>query len=59
MIGARHGTRLTLRVDNDGIARIPAAMAGSTLQFFAERYEPITVSDWDGQSLSLSFKQSR
>lgn len=59
MIGARHGTRLTLRVDSDGIARLPAAMAGSTLQFFAERYEPVTVRDWDGLSLSLSFKQSR
>lgn len=54
-IGDRTGTMLRLPVDENGVAYIPGALAGSTLSFSASGYEPI-VRSWSGQRLDLDLQ---
>jgi protocatechuate 3,4-dioxygenase beta subunit len=59
MIGDHTGSRLQLRLDDDGVGYIPAALSGSTLSFSAVGYAPAVISGWDGQRLDLQLERTR
>jgi hypothetical protein len=57
-LGKRTGTQMTLHLDDDGVAYIPSALAGSTLTFSVTGYESAIVPAWNGQSLNLQLEQT-
>ena len=56
-LGERHGSSLQVRLDENGLGRIPSALAGSTLTFYAGNYVPAVVRDWSGQELDLQLEK--
>lgn len=53
MIGDGNGSKLQLRLDENGIGYIPEALTGSTLSFSAYRYAPTVIRAWSGQELDV------
>jgi hypothetical protein len=57
MVGERNGSRLQLRLDQNGVGSIPSALQGSTISFSAFGYAPVVIRDWNGQSLDLQLEK--
>lgn len=56
MIGDRSGSDFHVVLDENGIGYLPSALAGSTLSFSANGYEPRVVRSWNGQGLELELE---
>jgi Carboxypeptidase regulatory-like domain len=50
------GIGFQLSFDENGLAYIPSALAGSTLSFSARGYAPVSIREWNGQSLTLDLR---
>lgn len=56
-IEGRPGSGLRLHLDENGVAYIPRALAGSTLTFHVSSYVPAVVSEWGGEELDLQLER--
>jgi Carboxypeptidase regulatory-like domain len=54
--GSWSGIGFQLSLDENGLAYIPSALAGSTLSFSARGYALVTIREWNGQSLTLDLR---
>jgi hypothetical protein len=52
-----NGSRLTIRLDENGIGYLSSTLAGSTISFHATGYQPVVIPDWTGQGLELRFER--
>jgi hypothetical protein len=59
MIGDHNGSRLPLRLNENGVGNIPGALAGSTLSFSAFGYVTAVIREWDGRGLDLRLERER
>jgi hypothetical protein len=56
MLGDRPAVvQVPVPLDEKGVGYIPAALAGTTVAFWAEGYATQSVSSWDGERLDLKF----
>ena len=56
MLGDRPAVvQVPVPLDEKGVGYIPAALAGATVDFWAEGYARQSVSAWDGERLDLKF----
>lgn len=46
-----------LQADQHGVSYLPSGLAGSSLRIFARGYQPIDITDWNGQQLDLSLQR--
>jgi hypothetical protein len=58
VLGTARGTLLRLELDDEGMGRLPSALAGSTLRFIAPGCEPTVIEAWSGTKLELQFERS-
>lgn len=47
------GIDIWVPLDREGVGYMPSALAGSNLQIYVARDEPIVIKEWDGQALEL------
>ena len=59
MIGDRNGSRLQLRLDDDGMGYIPSALTGSALSISAFGYLPTVIRGWNGQRLDVQLERQK
>jgi hypothetical protein len=55
MRGDRPTFQISVPLDQQGTGYIPAALAGTAIDFWAEGYAKQSVRDWDGEELHLKF----
>jgi hypothetical protein len=55
MRGDRPTFQVSVPLDEEGAGYIPGALAGTAIDFWAEGYVTRSVSEWDGERLSLMF----